>query len=377
MNETLILHTADFDPERLRPFFPAFKAVCVSDIKNRPALPPAGTAVFALPNAMLQAWTAAYRNDPPAAAFVFPYSVRKNRLAPVAADLSKPRLDYFETELSETCNLNCRGCCDFCNLLSGKRFYDFEQYISDLGRLKALFWGVAEIRLMGGEPLLNPRLPEYVQAAREAFPDADLRIVSNGLLIPGLSKETLRCIREADCSFDISNYPPTRKKKKEIVRTLTAAGISYDFSFPMDFFFRNLRVSPADSPAPAFENCIFSHCHMLGNGRLAPCSYAYCAYRFNERFGADYPETDWVDLYNDTPDGWELLRRFSAPHEFCRYCGSGIAPIRWKGNCRGEEPKPFDWQIPPNFWNLRVLPVVQRIVKPAAVKLRARIQNKK
>ena len=377
MEACVILHAAGFDPERLRPFFPAFRAVRVSSPKHRPALPADCTVVFALPNLMLRPWTAAYRTSPCAAAYVYPYEVRSGSPTPIRIDLSKPRLDYVETEISETCNLNCRGCCDFCNLLSGKRFYDFDRYTADLGRLKDLFWGVEKIRIMGGEPLLNPRLPAYVETAREVFPDAEIRIVCNGLLIPSLSADTLRRIHAADCSFDVSNYPPTRKKMKEISETLRAAGVAYSLSFSMDFFFRNLRVSPADDPAPAFRNCIFTHCHMLGNGRFAPCSYAYCIHRFNERFGTDYPETDWVDLYRDTPDGWEILRRFSAPHEFCRYCGSGISPIRWKGNCTGDEPKPSDWQIPPTVWNMRVLPAAQRILKPAAVRLRAHIQRNK
>ena len=377
MSRYAILHAAGFDPERLRPFFPACRPVRAAKTAEKPPVAADETIVFALPNAALGAWTAAYRDHGRNEAFVFPCDTRSAGTAPIPIELSKPRLDYFETEISETCNLNCRGCCDYSNLLSGRRFYEFEQYLSDLKRMRELFWGVEKIRIMGGEPLLNPRLPDYAEAARSVFPDADLRIVSNGLLIPSLSADTLRRIREAGCSFDVSNYPPTRKRMKDINRTLREAGIAYDLSFPMNYFFRNLRVTPADDPAPAFRNCIFTHCHMLGNGRLAPCSYAYCVHRFNERFGTAYPETDWVDLYHNTPDGWEILRRFSRPHEFCRCCGSGIAPIRWKGDCRGAEPKASDWQIPPTFWNLRVLPAAQRLLKPAAVRLRARIQKKK
>ncbi len=337
----------------------------------------AGAAViFALPNAELRAAAALCRAGGFASVAVLPYDVRRDLAAPIAVDPELPRLDYVEMELSETCNLNCRGCCDFSNLLSGKRFYEFDRFCADLRQLRTLFWGVEKIRLMGGEPLLNPRLPDYAEQAREIFPDCDLRIVSNGLLVPALSKETLARIRAADCSFDISNYPPTRKKKAEIEKTLRDAGVGCKIGVPMEFFFRSLLKTPGTDPAPAFRNCIFTHCHMMGQGRLAPCSYAYCAYRFNERFGPTYPETDYVDLYAPGMDGWEILRRFSQPHDFCRCCGSGIAPTRWQGGCRGDAAKAADWQIPSTFFNRRLLPALQRLSKPAAMRLRARLQKK-
>lgn len=378
MTQTVIICKKAFDPRVLTALFPTAE-VCALRGDLTPAILQRYVGyrlVFALPGAALQAAAALCREGGFAEVLVFPYDVRADLREPIPVDVSKPRLDYFETEISETCNLNCRGCCDFCNLLSGKRFYDFDTFCADLARLKSLFWGVEKIRLMGGEPLLNPRLADYVEETRAVFPDSDLRIVSNGLLIPTLSAETLRRIREADCSFDISNYPPTREKRAEIETTLRSAGVQYNLGLSMSVFFRNLRQTPIDDPTPAFRNCIFTHCHMLGPGRIAPCSYAYCAYRFNDRFGPTYPETDYVDLSDPDLDGWEILRRFSMPHDFCRCCGSGIAPIRWKGGCRADAARPEDWQIPSTFFHSRLLPVAQRLVKPAAVKLRAMVQKR-
>ncbi len=378
MTRTVIFCKKAYDPSALTAMFPAAE-VCVlrGEITAETLRRYEGCRlIFALPNAGLQAATALCRDGGFAEVLVFPYDARSDLREPIPADVSKPRLDYFETEISETCILNCRGCCDFCNLLSGRRFYDFDVFRADLARLRSLFWGVERIRLMGGEPLLNPRLAEYVEESRAVFPDSDLRIVTNGLLIPTLSPETLARIKAAECSFDISNYPPTRAKKAEIEKTLRAAGVRYNLGLPVHIFLRNLRQTPSDDPAPAFRNCIFTHCHMLGSGRLAPCSYAYCAGRFNDRFGQTYPETDYVDLSDPDLDGWDILRRFSAPHDFCRCCGSGISPIRWKGGCLRAAARPEDWQIPPTFFNEYLLPVAQRILKPTAVKLRALVQKK-
>ena len=285
-----------------------------------------------------------------------------------------PILDYVEIEIAEFCNLNCHGCCDFINLVTEKRFYEFEEYACDMTRMRELFRHIRKIRLMGGEPLLNPRVVDYAKKARELFPQSDIRIVTNGLLLPAFDEEKLRRLKEADVKFDISNYPPTRKIKARIEAKLSQEGIAYDLGFPMNFFFRNILEHPSDDPAPAFQNCIFTHCHMLGHGRLAPCSYAYCIGRFNERFGTDYPETDYFDIYSDIT-GEEIIRAFSAPHEFCKCCGRGIVPIKWKGRVFAKEARPEDWLIKDSLVNTTLIPAAQRMVKPFAMKLRRDIQD--
>lgn len=286
-----------------------------------------------------------------------------------------PVLDYVEIEITEFCNLNCRGCCDFSNLAKEKKYYELAEFTKDMTRLTELFSGINKIRLMGGEPLLNPRLTEYIQTSRALFPASDIRIVSNGLLIPKLGDDVLRCIKENDCKFDISNYPPTRKLFPEIKARLDAFGVEYDLGFPMNFFFRNIASVPSTDPAPAFNNCIFTHCHMLGHGRLSPCSYAHCVGRLNAEYGLSYPETDTVDIYSDIT-GEEIIRRFSHPHEFCKYCGRGIIPFKWQGGVTGTKARPEDWLIKDSFVNSKLAPAVQSLLKTPAKTLRSVIQKK-
>lgn len=285
-----------------------------------------------------------------------------------------PVLDYVEIEISEFCNLNCRGCCDFSNLATEKRFYEFDEYSHDMERMRSLFLHIKKIRLMGGEPLLNPRITDYAKKARELFPKSDIRIVTNGLLLPSFDDAKLKNLKGTGVKFDISNYPPTRKIKKQIDHKLTQAGIPYDLGFPMNYFFRNILEHPADDPGPAFRNCIFTHCHMLGHGRLAPCSYAYCIGRFNERFGTDYPETDYFDIYSDIT-GEEIICFFSAPHEFCKYCGKGIVPFRWQGGIKNSNADAYDWLIKKNFIETTVIPCIQTALKTPAKLLRSKIQK--
>ena len=298
---------------------------------------------------------------------------------PIRIDVSKPRLNYMETEISRRCNLNCRGCCDFIQLAGDEPpFYDPDAFIQDLSQLKTKFWGVEKIRLMGGEPLLIKEIDAYAEQTRRIFPDADIRIVTNGLMIPTLSSETLAKLKKLGVSFDISNYPPTRHKRKEIAGTLRHAGVSYDFGPPIRCFLKNISEQPAEDPKPSFDNCLFTHCHMMNQGGiLTPCSFAYCIRRFNRRFGADYTEADCIDLYQTDKDGWQIMEWLSNPHLFCCSCTAGMVPIRWRDGVHRDDAVKEDWIIPKNICTDHVIPFLQHMLIPAAKSLRAFIQRNK
>jgi len=92
-------------------------------------------------------------------------------------DYTKPVLDYFEYHVAWHCNLNCKGCGHNSNLYTRPRFGDLEHFRRDMNRLTELFSNISKIRLMGGEPLLNPQLGEFITSARRAFPGAQIRVV--------------------------------------------------------------------------------------------------------------------------------------------------------------------------------------------------------
>jgi len=95
----------------------------------------------------------------------------------------------FEVDIARHCNLNCRGCLHF-SPLSKPKFLDISSYQKDICRLSKVFGGQAEkISLMGGEPLLNPDIIQYVKIARTYFPNAKLLILTNGVLLDRMPEE--------------------------------------------------------------------------------------------------------------------------------------------------------------------------------------------
>ncbi|MCR5040503.1 MAG: radical SAM protein, partial [Clostridia bacterium] len=149
-------------------------------------------------------------------------------------------LDYLEIEISEFCNLNCKGCTNCSNIATRKQFYEFDEYSKDLHRISEIFSGIKKIRLLGGEPFLNPRIVDYAGLVRELFPDSDLRIVTNGLLLPRIDIAVLRELSRLGAFLDISAYPPSRKRRKQIAARLNEAGLGFNFGPPVVVFFKQL-----------------------------------------------------------------------------------------------------------------------------------------
>lgn len=285
------------------------------------------------------------------------------------------RLEYIEIEISEYCNLNCRSCSDCSNLSGEKAFYELEEYRKDLSRIAEIFSGIDKIRIMGGEPFLNPEIAEYVNTAKELFPGADLRIVTNGTLIPTTDMRILRELAKSGAFLDISAYPPTRTLKKAIKAKLKEAGLDYNFSPPINFFFKSILDQPVPEAEKAFYNCLFANCHMLGHGKLAPCSFAYCAYRLNREYGTQYPEDDFIDIYSDV-SAEEIVSRFAKPHSFCGCCSPALVPKRWVGGITSDKARLSDWTVNRDSFFLKKMAVIQAVWKKPAMFIRKMLQKR-
>lgn len=281
-----------------------------------------------------------------------------------------PRLSRLELEVTPQCNLKCKGCTHYCNLTSDEDNIDFEKYKSSLIRLKQLFWGVHLLRLMGGEPLMNPDYLRFVKTAREIFPDANIQLVSNGLLILKLTSEELNEIKKNRCSFAISYYPPLKKKLKEIKDILDKHGVEYDISPPIKFFFKTLVDIPHESSERSFKQCMFSQCHSMLDGELSICGLSIYSYRINREFDLNIPSEDKIDIFSTKKTGWEIEQMFKVPHDMCRYCHTAMVPFRWSTRPRFKAVKE-DYLVENNTLNMVVLPNIQRLAMPVLKRMYA------
>ena len=247
----------------------------------------------------------------------------------------RPVLGYLEYDVANHCNLKCKGCSHYSNLVREPEFADPDRFRKNLARMKELFDHVEVIRLLGGEPFLNPDLGDFVTAAREAYPDAVLSVVSNGLLIPkNVKDEVLEAIRRNNARIRVSNYPPTVKLGGEIRRRLEESGVRYSSSRPVTKF-QFETGSEAGDGRKNYNHCALIQDHLLSDdGRMCLCDNPVLYDENRERLKTkrEVSEKDWINICR-MQDGCEVLRKLHQPVPFCRYCLTRKKIMfPWKGN---------------------------------------------
>jgi len=91
---------------------------------------------------------------------------------------TKIRKDKIEFYINNTCNFNC----DNCNRLNNYHFagYDRWQDYEHVYRAWSEKIDFDTITILGGEPLLNPTLDQWILGSRNFWPDSKLWLLTNG-----------------------------------------------------------------------------------------------------------------------------------------------------------------------------------------------------
>lgn len=224
-------------------------------------------------------------------------------------------LDYMEININDHCNMNCKGCSHFAPI-APVSFKNFNTFFKDIKRLKELIPHIFKIRIMGGEPFLNPELKKYVEVIKEVYPYTDLRIVTNGLLLKNIDDELLDFIKNNDVMLDISVYPPIYKTIDEIVKKLKDKKVKI-FLENISIFKPILLSKKEKYPFKTLQNC---NCINLENGFISSCPLQTTIKYYNERFENKYNyKTNKINIY-DSITGAEIKKRLKEPFELCDYC---------------------------------------------------------
>ena len=107
-----------------------------------------------------------------------------------------PKLKIIDVSATIGCNLSCKGCNHFSNYFAPGSKLDTDQLIKDIHTILPRV-DVDRVSVIGGEPLLNPRVREIVHACLE-HQDV-VYLYTNGLL---LNEENRAWIDE-----DLNEYP--------------------------------------------------------------------------------------------------------------------------------------------------------------------------
>lgn len=240
----------------------------------------------------------------------------------------KPVLPYLEIHLTDHCNLNCKACAHF-SPLSTKSYLSLSEYKKDILRLKDLFNNISQLRLMGGEPLLNANWLDFIAVSRQVFPDSGISLVTNGLLIPTLSKSELENIKKFDAELQITAYNKSTQDISNYVKILNEIGVSYSVT-DTSVFYKHISLSASRDPNSSIEYCRqFNYCPSLKHGKLYQCSGLANLEIFINYFDIKQIRVpEGLDIYMYKLTGNDVIAFLEAPDETCGhcfYCSSGHA----------------------------------------------------
>lgn len=116
--------------------------------------------------------------------------------------LVKSTLHYAEFYLTNHCNITCNNCNRFNNhKITGSA--DWEQYKQTYLKWSKIL-DINRIALLGGEPLLYPKIATTVADVRSWWPTAELEITTNGLLIQRIKPDLCNAIIDNNVSLYVS-----------------------------------------------------------------------------------------------------------------------------------------------------------------------------
>jgi len=225
--------------------------------------------------------------------------------------------------------------------------------------------------IIGGEPLLNPELGDWLHGLRELMPETPLLLVTNGtrlVYVPGLIRLLVECApiqmdvtphldpvaadRDLNHLIETSGYPFRRdavtyedidgKECPKTVFSLAEPSVSVEL-FSARFFIKSfkgfaedMRPWGHDDPGGAIAMCACRYCPLLYDGRLYKCSPIALLKDHLSRVGLlDCP--DWqpflrykgVSPSDDRAVIEQFVQSFGEPEDISRMCPSNRVRDAW------------------------------------------------
>lgn len=260
--------------------------------------------------------------------------------------LTKPVLPFVEIMITQACNISCYGCTNYSDL-AHKGYLTWDQ-----GRAQIEPWvervEIPDFGILGGEPLLNPEVRQWLHGLRELLPNAQLRFTTNGILLDRnfdivelladigncvlkIGVHTLTPELEATINKVYNSYNWEEVVEYGIKRFKTRNNFRFYVRRP-DIFWKTYRNSYVDmmphnnDPVEAFKVCCQQTCPLLYNGQLYKCSTSGLLKDTLARF--DNPNnTEWEPYIKpglspncSNDDLCEFLDNFGKPEKLCSQC---------------------------------------------------------
>lgn len=229
--------------------------------------------------------------------------------------LNKVEMYNIEVNIVDHCNLNCSGCTHF-STIAPKNFIDINGFRNDIKEISNKI-NLQRFRILGGEPLLHPDIILFLQESRKFFKNTTICLVTNGMLLPKMSEEFWKALRENEVQLDITKYPPLNDKFSYYLDLCDKYEVKIgNIHVANNFWF--LLTGGDNDMNVSFNNCTQRKCVNLRNGRLYHCPTCIYVGFYNKYFGKNIPVSGGIDIYSNS--GRQIIDLLNKPIETCKFC---------------------------------------------------------
>ena len=237
----------------------------------------------------------------------------------------KRRQFDFEISVVDHCNLNCQ-CCNHFSPIADRFFLDEEVLQKDLVRLAELLENdVGKIMLLGGEPLLHPRLEAVVGITRKHMPKATIDIVTNGVLLTRMPSSFWECLNKNRVGLSVTKYPISFDYSK-CEDLANKYGVNYTYGNNPEpiktTYLMPINDNPSYDPFSMYMRCAHAnYCNVLKDGLIYNCSFTPNVHYYNKYFRKNIPCEDETSISIYDVNSWEEIEEFlKRPNLMCAHC---------------------------------------------------------
>jgi len=234
----------------------------------------------------------------------------------------------LEIPLALHCNLKCDGCSHHAPYVE-TNFYNLEQFAKDIGLLKDVYHA-KKLLFLGGEPLLNKRINEYIEVAKKSNIADSYGVITNGILLFNMDDEFFDAIDD----LQISLYPGVGMDVQKLGAFINEKARRYNFTCNISKteYFINMETDKlSDEKAQTnFQLCSRKRTHYLYNGYYYRCNrpvttQQYLIRRRSTANPPDFKVEDGVALNGDNLYV-RLAEYINRKHKLlsCHFCLSGL-----------------------------------------------------
>jgi organic radical activating enzyme len=225
---------------------------------------------------------------------------------------------------TEACSMKCKDCSNLMQYYTSPKNGDPAEIMRAFDKMAQCVDTFLEVRVLGGEPFVNKRVHEIINALT-AYPNVEkVAVFTNATIVP--KGENLTCLKHPKVYLDITHYGALSKNHDKLVQLLDANGVVYTTHKPHTWTDSGKIVyrerSEADL-AQMFSRCCVNDVLTLQNGTLYRCPFSANAMTLN---AVPRVARDFIDLNGDGVDLLSLrdrIKDFYTARTYissCSYC---------------------------------------------------------